>query len=89
VKRSVFQWISDEKEIFRMILVAMVFAALLIALMINSAHNLDESFKDVRFRGLYKNAPGDYLVLYEKDGEVAGKGFFDINDAKAFVEALR
>lgn len=72
-----------------MILVAMVFAALLIALMVNSTQKIEGSFRDVRFRGLYQNAPGDYLVLYEKDGEVAGKGFFDINDAKAFVEALR
>lgn len=89
MRRSVFRWISEEKEIWKMILVVLVFLAILIAIMANTAHNLEESFKNVKYRGLYQNAPGDYLVLYEKDGEISGKGFFDVDEAKAFAEAIR
>ena len=69
--------------------VAIVVVVMLITIMVNSVHGLDESFKNVKFRGLYEQPQGNYLVLFEKNGEISGSSFFTIDEAKAFMEAIR
>lgn len=87
--RALLDWVSDERELLKLILSCLAIAIVLIIFMILSMRHFDSTLSATKFRGMYKQPKGAYLVLFDRDGQVDGRTFKTFDDASYFAEGIK
>jgi hypothetical protein len=87
--RDLIDWIYEERSLVKLILLCLAIAVLLIILMVLSMHRFDSTIQSMKFRGMYKQSGGAYLVLFIRDGCVDGRTFCSFDDASYFAEGIK